>query len=147
MSRFKASNPREMPELNTAALPDMVFTLLFFFMIVTSMRTVPVMTQFDLPTAETLQKLEEKSLLLYVMVGKDPNTVQVNSSFVALDEIQNRVHEIKNELSESDRTQLTAVLKIDQNTPMGVVRQIKNQLRAEKVLTLHYSAEKKRNFE
>ena len=147
MSRFRLSNRREVPELNTAALPDMVFILLFFFMIVTTMRPIPVMTQFDLPTAETLQKLEEKSLLLYVMVGKDTNKIQVNSHFVALDEIQNQVHEIKNELPENDRTQLTAVLKIDQSTPMGIVRQIKNQLREEKILTLHYSADRKRYLE
>ncbi|MDR1682612.1 MAG: biopolymer transporter ExbD [Candidatus Symbiothrix sp.] len=141
MSRFRSSKRKEVPELNTASLPDLVFSLLFFFMIVTSMRTVPVMTQFDLPAAETLQKLEEKSLLLYVMVGKNTDKIQLNSEFIGLDEMPDRLQAIKKDLPASDREQLTAVLKIDKDTPMRVVSEIKRNLQEARVLTLHYSAE------
>ncbi|GHU74459.1 biopolymer transporter ExbD [Bacteroidia bacterium] len=147
MSRFRSSKRHEVPELNTASLPDLVFSILFFFMIVTSMRTVPVMTQFDLPASEMVQKLEEKSLLLYVMVGKNTEQIQLNSNFIPLDEMPSRLQEIKKDLPASDQAQLTAILKIDKNTPMRVVHEIKQNLREARILTLHYSADKERRVQ
>jgi biopolymer transport protein ExbD len=61
MSRFRKSAPREVPALNTAALPDLIFTILFFFMLVTHMRTVPVMTSLEVPAVSELQQLKEKT--------------------------------------------------------------------------------------
>jgi len=69
MSRFRKNGRRSVPSLNTTALPDLIFTLLFFFMMVTNMRTVPVLTQYQLPAAAELQQLKEKSLLVWIMVG------------------------------------------------------------------------------
>ena len=40
MGKFNKTGKREMPALNTSSLPDLIFTLLFFFMIVTTMREV-----------------------------------------------------------------------------------------------------------
>ncbi|GHV55782.1 biopolymer transporter ExbD [Bacteroidia bacterium] len=143
MSRFRTSASREVPGINTASLPDMVFTLLFFFMIVTNMRTVPVMTQFNLPTVEELQKLEEKSLIVYVMVGKD-TPIQLNSEFVGLEEMPARLEALSNDIAEEDRGRQIAVLKIDKDIPMGLVNDIKQNLRRAGILTIHYSAEKSR---
>jgi len=142
MSRFRPSKYKTVPLLNTSALPDMVFTLLFFFMIVTHIRTVPVMTQFELPTSKTLQKLEERSLLLYVMVGKDPHQIQFNSEFIDLTSLPEHLQAWKDSIDPDERGEMTAVLKIDKNTPMHIVYQIKRCLREEKILTLHYSGVK-----
>ena len=38
MGKFSKAGGREMPELNTSSLPDLVFAFLFFIMMVTSMR-------------------------------------------------------------------------------------------------------------
>ncbi|MDR2843893.1 MAG: biopolymer transporter ExbD [Candidatus Symbiothrix sp.] len=142
MSRFRKSANRQVPGLNTAALPDLVFTLLFFFMIVTSMQTVPVMTQLDLPVTEEMQKLQEKSLLVYIMVGKDLHQIQFNSGFIALDDLPAHLQSFKTELPEADRGKLTAILKIDKDTQMSVVHKIKESLRGAGVLTVHYSVVK-----
>ena len=144
MSRFRTSVSREVPGINTAALPDLIFTLLFFFMIVTNMRTVPVMTQFNLPAVEELQKLEAKSLLVYVMVGRDVDKIQLNSDFVSLEEMPARLEALKNELPTEEQDKRVAVLKIDQTIPMGLVNDIKQNLRQSGILILHYSAEKSR---
>jgi len=142
MSRFRASTHREVPNINTASLPDMVFTLLFFFMIVTNMRTVPVMTQFNLPTADELQKLEEQSLIVYVMAGLN-TPIQLNTDFVTLEEMPARLEAIINDVPQENRGKLIAVLKIDKDMPMGFVNDIKQHLRHAGILTIHYSAQKR----
>ena len=63
MGKFNKSGKREMPELNTSSLPDLIFTMLFFFMIVTTMREVTLKVQFKVPQATELEKLEKKSLV------------------------------------------------------------------------------------
>ena len=148
MSRFRKSSPREVPTLNTASLPDLIFTILFFFMIVTHMTSVPVMTQFDLPTATELQKLEEKSLVVYVMVGKNPENkstpiIQLNSEFVRLEEMPVVLEGLKEKVLPGEQDKMMAVMKIDKNTPMGLVNDIKKILRESSILTVHYGANKK----
>ena len=142
MSRFRPSTHKEVPSVNTASLPDMVFTLLFFFMIVTNMQTVTVMTQFNLPTAEELQKLEEQSLIVYVMVGQN-TPIQLNTDFIHLEEMPAHLETLINHTPQENRGKLIAVLKIDKDIPMGLVNDIKQNLREAGILTIHYSAEKR----
>lgn len=150
MSRFRKSQRREVPVLNTASLPDLIFTILFFFMIVTTMRPVPVLTQFTVPRATELQKLQEKNRVVYLMVGQkmgEPShsgvAIQVNSEFVPLEELRASLEKAKIAVPPSDIGQMTVVLKIDKEIPMGLVNDIKQILRESDLLTIHYSVEKK----
>ena len=68
MGKFNKTGKREMPALNTSSLPDLIFTLLFFFMIVTTMREVTLKVQFTLPVGTELEKLEKKSLVTFIYV-------------------------------------------------------------------------------
>ena len=70
MGKFSKAGGREMPELNTSSLPDLVFAFLFFIMMVTSMREVTLKVVFQAPQATELQKLEKKSLVTFIYVGK-----------------------------------------------------------------------------
>ena len=70
MGKFSKAGGREMPELNTSSLPDLVFAFLFFIMMVTSMREVTLKVVFKAPQATELQKLEKKSLVTFIYVGK-----------------------------------------------------------------------------
>lgn len=149
MSRFRKREKRVVPILNTAALPDLIFTLLFFFMIVTQMRTIPILTQVDAPNATELQKLESQSRLIYLLVGEkqgEPGeyVIQLNSAFSSLGELPSELEKIKNEADPSETRPLTVVLKIDRNTPMGLVNDIRQILRETGLLTIYYSAEKER---
>ena len=154
MSKFRKSEIREVPTLNTASLPDLIFTLLFFFMLVTNMRPVPVKTQFQLPTATELQKLEEKSLVVYIMVGKSENAnitreesiaIQLNSDFVSLEELSIRLESIKDNIPLENQSKIVVVMKVDKDTPMGTVNDIRQSLRETNLLTVHYATDKKRN--
>ena len=70
MGKFNKTGKRGMPALNTSSLPDLIFTLLFFFMIVTTMREVTLKVEFKVPQATELEKLEKKSLVTFIYVGK-----------------------------------------------------------------------------
>ncbi|MDR1372377.1 MAG: biopolymer transporter ExbD [Dysgonamonadaceae bacterium] len=141
MSRFRKTPVRAVPSLNTTALPDLIFTLLFFFMLVTNMRTVPVLTQYQLPSAAELQQLKDKSLLVWIMVG-NKEEMQLNSDLCTFDELPALLDGIKSEINPDEFSKITAVLKIDKNTPMGTVNDIRQILRAKNILTVYYAAEK-----
>ena len=69
MAGFKKKASREMPEMNTSSLPDLIFTILFFFMIVTTMREVTLKVKFTVPQGTELEKLEKKSVVSFIYVG------------------------------------------------------------------------------
>lgn len=154
MSRFRQTEKRSVPGLNTASLPDLIFTILFFFMIVTNMRTVAVMTQFDIPKASELQKLEEKKLLIYIFVGHrfdgeaqiNSNwDIQLDSDFVTIDNLPALLEEKKQQIALENQDKLTVVMKIDKDAPMGIVNDIKQCLRKANLLTIHYAVNSKRS--
>jgi biopolymer transport protein ExbD len=60
MSKFKKKKNGEQPAINTASLPDIVFMLLFFFMVATVMRDNTLMVKNTLPAADQIQKLDKK---------------------------------------------------------------------------------------
>ena len=151
MGKFSKAGGREMPELNTSSLPDLVFAFLFFIMMVTSMREVTLMVQFRAPQATELQKLEKKSLVTFIYVGK-PNQefqgkmgtearLQLNDKFAEVSEIQDYIAQEKSSMKEEDQPQMTVSLKVDQDTKMGIVTDIKEALRQAYALKINYSAQ------
>lgn len=152
MSRFRKNNRRSVPSLNTAALPDLIFTLLFFFLLVTNMRSAPSLTHVELPNASELQKLKEKSLLVYMLVGRpageNPDVlfeIQLNSELIALDAMPSKLRIIKGEIKPEEQDKMIVILKIDKDTPMGLVNDIRQNLRETNFQTVYYMVEKSRN--
>jgi biopolymer transport protein ExbD len=151
MSRFRKNARRKVPSLNTAALPDLIFTLLFFFLLVTNMRTVSPLTQVQLPEASELQKLEEKSLLVYLLVGRQPGEtpddlfeIQLNSELIALEDMPFKLQEIKEAMNREEQNQSVVVLRMDKDTPMGLVNDIRQHLREAQFQTVYYALERRR---
>jgi biopolymer transport protein ExbD len=148
MSRFRRQQRREVPLLNTSALPDLIFTSLFFFMIVTHIKPVSVMTQLELPKASELQKLEEKSQVVYIILGHkqgnlSPFEIQLNSEFVNFEKLPEALKTLKEKSSISEWSKITAVIRADKDTPMGLIIDVKKILREANLLTVHYSASKR----
>jgi biopolymer transport protein ExbD len=149
MSRFSRKQ-RQLPELNTSSLPDLIFTVLFFFMIVTTMRSVPLKVGFVSPEGKTLSKIQKNNEMLYILagypVGKQQNPegqpviIQVADQIVPLDKVSEKVAEYKDNLMLDEQEKLTVVLKIDRHVPMGIVNDIKMALRKADVLKVHYTA-------
>ena len=144
MGRFSRGGSREMPELNTSSLPDLIFTILFFFMIVTTMREVTLKVKFTVPTGTELEKLEKKSAVSFIYVG--PPTDQLRAAMGSGTRIQlnDRFAEPAEERTRmTDQAAQTVSMKVDQHTQMGIITDIKQVLRKSWALKINYSAAKR----
>jgi biopolymer transport protein ExbD len=151
MGKFSKAGGREMPELNTSSLPDLVFAILFFFMMVTTMREVSLKVQFRSPQATELQKLEKKSLVTFIYVGK-PNSpellekmgnetrIQLNDQIAEISEVGAYIGQEKASMKEEDQPYMTTSIKADYETKMGVITDLKQALREAYALKISYSA-------
>lgn len=156
MGKFSKAGGREMPELNTASLPDLIFAFLFFIMMVTSIREVTPKVQFsNLPNATELTKLEEKSLVTFIYVGKPIPALQqlfgTGSAIQLNDQLAQNAHAVysyvKQEESKIDderKKLMTVSIKADADTKMKIISEIKHELRRADVLNISYSARKKK---
>ncbi len=149
--RFKTKKGRGDAKINTSSLPDIIFMLLFFFMVTTTMREVSYKVKMKLPEATEIQKLEKKSLVSYIYVGPPVNSaqygtntrIQLNDQFAVLDDIPEFVQIERQNRPESERKLITTSLKVDSETRMGVVTDIKQQLRKSGAFKINYSSRKK----
>ena len=152
MGKFSISGGREMPELNTSSLPDLVFAFLFFIMMVTSIREVTPKVSFsNLPSATELTKLEEKSLVTFIYVGKPNKEYRAmygsNSAIQLNDQVTQNptavysyLEQAKAKLKDDRRSLMQVSLKADKETKMNIISQIKEELRRANTLILRYSA-------
>lgn len=142
-----------MKKINTASLPDVIFMLLFFFMVTTVMRETNLKVTIKTPTATEIKKLEKKSLVSYIYVGKphlalqkiygtEPR-IQLNDAFATADDIRDFISSEREQMDENEQKLMTVSLKIDQDTKMGVVTDIKQELRKASALKINYSSRKK----
>lgn len=151
MSRFKTKKGKESPAINTSSLPDIIFMLLFFFMVTTVMREVTVIVKQKMPEATEVQKLERKSLVSYIYIGEPKNSrkygtssrIQLNDSFANVEDIQEYVAKEREDRDEADRRFITTSLKVDGATKMGIVTDVKQELRKAGALKINYSTRKK----
>ena len=129
MGKFNKSGGREMPELNTSSLPDLIFTLLFFFMITTTMRETELKVEFRAPQATELTKLEKKSLVTYIYVGKPTeqyrkklgteSRIQMNDKFIEISEVRDFISQERSNMKEEDQAYMQVSLKVDKETQIG----------------------------
>ncbi len=152
MSRFKKQVSKEVPGISTASLPDIIFMLLFFFMVTTVMReTTLIVRTSKLPEATEVQKLEKKSLVSYIYIGPPVQSkiygtesrIQLNDHFAVVDDIQEFVAHEREAREEADRKFLTTSLKVNSETKMGVVTDVKQELRKAGAFKINYSTRRK----
>ena len=149
MSKFKKKKGGELPAVNTASLPDIVFMLLFFFMVATVMRQNTLKIQNTLPYADQVEKLDKKDLVMYIYAGKPSSRyqaqygtearIQLNDNFADVTDIQQFVYAEREAKREELVPYLTTSLKVDQETNMGLVSDIKQELRRAEALKINYT--------
>lgn len=152
MAKFIRKGDKGTPGINTASLPDIVFMILMFFMVSTSMRQTDRMVNVKLPEATEATKLERKDLASYIFIGtpslqyqKEYGTdsrIQLNDSFRTVKDISDFVAAEREALSEVDRELMSISLKIDEGTRMGIVTEVKQELRRCSALKIMYAARK-----
>ena len=146
-----------MPELNTSSLPDLIFAFLFFIMMVTSIREVTPKVAFqNLPTATELTKLEEKSLVSFIYVGKPVPELQAKFGTAPAIQLNDQITTdpsavygfVKDEeaqIQDERRKLMTVSIKGDASTKMKIIADIKYELRRADALNISYSARPKRD--
>jgi biopolymer transport protein ExbD len=146
MSKFKKKTQVKQ-EIPTSSMPDVVFMLLFFFMVTTELRETSIEVKQGIPRATQLRKLMRKSLVanLYIgeptkpaLYGKEPK-IQADDVFIEPKDIVRWVNEKKSELPENEREQLTVSLKVDRDAKRGLISDVEIELRKANARKLLYS--------
>ncbi len=153
MPVIRKKEKKEIGQISTSSLPDIVFMILFFFMVSTSMKETELVVKFKAPQATEIQKLENKSLVSYIYVGPpatrelvskfgEAPKIQLNSSFSDPQQIGQFIASERELLNESDRNRMTVCLKADKDTRMGIITDIKQELRKAEAYKISYAASK-----
>lgn len=150
MSKFSKKGKGGVPAITAASLSDIVFMLLFFFMVTTSMRQTEAMVMVKVPEATETAKLDRKDLASYINVGTPVKSkqaeygtdarIQLNDSFKTEKDIRDFIAAERESMSEADRSLMQVVLKADENVRMGIISDIKQELRRCSALKIMYSA-------
>lgn len=152
MAVMKKKGNKSLPPISTASLPDVIFMILFFFMVSTTMREQELFVNCKLPDATEVQKLEKKSLASYIYIGEPKGIwreqygaaprIQLNDAFRTAQDIGQFVAAERDKLSEQDRALMTVCLRADRNTTMGRITEVKQELRRANALKIFYAAGK-----
>ncbi|MEA2041989.1 MAG: biopolymer transporter ExbD [Bacteroidota bacterium] len=148
MAAFKREKGKGSPAISTASLPDIVFMLLFFFMTVTTMREVELKVDFNAPQASEISKLENKALLSYIYVGApieqlrgkygEAPRIQLNDAIEDISQVATFIQAEREAMNPASRPKMITALKIDKKAKMGVVTDIKQELRKVRALKINY---------
>ena len=154
MSKFNPGKAKkEVPPVTQASLPDIMFMLLFFFMVSTQLRENTVNVSQTLPSATEITKLEKKSLVSNIYVGSPTGSykssmgtetrIQLDVKLATVNDIRPYIVGEWEKRSEDDRPKMTVSLKADTKTRMGVINEIKTELRKAEALKINYTAKQK----
>ena len=150
MAKFNKKKSGDLPPVSTASLPDIVFMLLFFFMTVTTMKDDSIMVKNELPHASEVKKLEKKDRVIYIHVGEPTEEyrrvfgteprIQLNDKFAQVSEVGSYILAERAEKPQELQNVLTTALKVDKNANMGLINDIKLELRKVNALKVNYTS-------
>jgi len=149
MAKFAKKKEGDLPAVSTASLPDIVFMLLFFFMTVTTMKDSSLLVENQLPNANQIKKLEKKDRIIYIYVGKptreyvsvfgEEPKIQLNDKFANVDEVGSYILGERAKKPQELQNVLTTALKVDRGANMGLIMDIKQELRKVNALKVNYT--------
>ena len=152
MARFTGKKAKETPGLNMGSMSDIIFMLLFFFMVITTMRESTLFVKITPPKGSEVTKLEKKSLVSYINIGVPMESmtakygteprIQLNDQIADVADIRQFVELEKNARTEEDSKLLTFAIKADGKVKMGLISDIKQELRNASALKIFYNAAK-----
>ena len=152
MSKFVDKGKKDTPCINTASLPDIMFIVIMLFMVSVSMRQTDRKVMLSLPAASEAAKLERKDLASYIYIGTPTlqyqrlygteSQIQLNDAFRSIEDIRDFIASERESLSEAERPYMTVSIKADENTRMGIITDVKQELRRCSALRIMYGARK-----
>lgn len=150
MAKFTKKKKKGMDEISTASLPDIVFMLLFFFMLVTVLKSEEPLVNVSTPKASELTNIEQKTLVKYINIGSPINkelygdvpVLQLNDVIASVDDVQIWVSQKRGELAENEQSKMIVSMKVDREVKMGIVTDVKQELRKANALKILYATGK-----
>jgi biopolymer transport protein ExbD len=150
MGKFTKKRGKSTPAISTASLPDIIFMLLFFFMVVTVLRDASLKVQVSVPEATELTKLEKKSLVNYIYIGKPVKQeqaiygtnprIQLGDKISDLADIPLFLEKHRSSVDERQIPAIKTSLRVDNEVTMGIIADLKEKLRKSGQLIINYSA-------
>lgn len=146
MAHFKKKQAGTKQEVPTSAMPDVVFMLLFFFMVTTVLREVTLKVKLDLTTATHIEKIEEKRLVSYIYMGPErfPNNQYGEDKVQIDDSIQPDIGAIRNIMYDKliEEPRLIVSLRVDENSEFGLLTDVQKELQQAQTLRINYSTKR-----
>ena len=155
MSKFKKGKGKSVPGISTASLPDIVFMLLFFFMVTTTIKETSMKVEVSPPTATEIKKIKPKSLVSYIYIGSPRSgykSTHGESAHIQLDgeifnkheasQVQDFIISKRSKKKPKDIPKMTTSIKADRKVRLGIVTDVKTNLREVDALQISYSTSK-----
>lgn len=118
-------------------------------MTVTTMKDNTLMVENTLPNASEVKKLEKKDRVIYIYVGKPSREyqkvfgtepkIQLNDKFASVSEVGDYILEERAKKPQELQNVLTTALKVDKDANMGLISDIKQELRKVNALKVNYT--------
>ena len=113
------------------------------------MRDSTLMVVNKLPAADQIQKLDKKDRVMYIYAGKPSSRyqdkygasarIQLNDKFASVDEVGAFILAERASKRQELQNVLTTALKVDSDTKMGLIQDIKQELRKVQALKINYT--------
>ena len=153
MKVFRTKHSSREASISTAALPDIIFMLLFFFMVTTVLRKSDDNLKYKIPTAEQLKEIQAKSLVSQINIGMPRDVgkygseprIEADGKLIEVNDIIPFIMKEKDALPVYDRDQIIILLKADEDVPMGIVSDVKEELRKANARRIVFAASWKDN--
>jgi len=158
---FHRRHRQRMPMLNTASLPDLIFTVLFFFMMVTHMRNAPLRVAYKMPQGDNLTQIDKQAHTLYIYIGfplndtqrqtmatkgqdaTEKTVVQIGDRYLTPAEVTDYIAAERASLLPQDRARMVVSIRADRNVKMKVIDDVRQAIRQAGVSRILMSAEGK----
>ncbi len=143
MSKFQKKSAQAKQGIPTSALPDIIFMLLIFFMVVTVLREVELRVQVEYARAENVETIEQKRLVSYIYIGPERlGEGQLGETRVQIDDaLIDDMGSIRQIMYDKlmDEPRLIVSLRVDRNSEFGMVTDVQQELRHAGTLRINYS--------
>ena len=124
-------------------MPDVVFMLLFFFMVTTVLREVTLKVKIDLTKATNIEKIEEKRLVSYIYIGPErlPNNRLGNDKVQIDDSIQEDIGAIRQIMYDKllEEQRMIVSLRVDESSEFGLLTDVQEELKKAQTFRINYS--------
>ena len=143
MSKFQKKSAQTKQGIPTSALPDIIFMLLIFFMVVTVLREVELQVQVEYARAENVETIEQKRLVSYIYIGPErlgggelgDTRIQIDDALI---EDMGAIRQIMYDKL-MDEPRLLVSLRVDRDSEFGIVTDVQQELRHAGTLRINYS--------